>query len=90
MVWINDQPIGTQLRINVPALKSWKRADGNVSFIKNELIKLDTAKQYLEAVANVRTPDQISREFQNKEHSQNFHYRSNLVGSEVGENQEIL
>jgi hypothetical protein len=62
MGWINDPPIGTQLRINVPALKSWKRTDGNVSFITNELIKLVSAKQYLAAVANVRTLYQISRE----------------------------
>jgi hypothetical protein len=62
MGWINDPPIGTQLRINVPALKSWKRADGDVSFITNELIKLDTANQYLAAVANVRILNQISRE----------------------------
>jgi hypothetical protein len=61
MGWINGLPIGTQLRINVPALMSRKCADGNVSFITNELIKLDTAKQYLAAVANVRTLDQISR-----------------------------
>jgi hypothetical protein len=46
----------------VPALKSWKFADGNVSFMTNELIKLDTAKQYLAAVAKVRAIDQISRE----------------------------
>jgi hypothetical protein len=59
MGWINDPPIGTQLRINVPALKSWKRADGNASFITNELIKLDTANQYLAAVTSVRTLDQI-------------------------------
>jgi hypothetical protein len=64
MGWINDPPIGTQQRINVPALKSWKRADGNVSFITNEIIKLDTAKQYLAAVSNVRTFDHISRELQ--------------------------
>jgi hypothetical protein len=46
----------------VPALKSWKRADGNVSFITNELIKPDTSKQYLAAVENIRALDQISRE----------------------------
>jgi hypothetical protein len=46
----------------VPALKSWKRADGNLSFITNEILKLDTAKQYLAAVANVRALDRISRE----------------------------
>jgi hypothetical protein len=40
MSWINDPPIGTQLRINVPALKIWKREDRNVSFIMNELIKI--------------------------------------------------
>jgi hypothetical protein len=39
-----------------------ERADGDVSFLTNELIKLDSAKQYLAAVANVRTLDQISRE----------------------------
>jgi hypothetical protein len=37
MGWINDPPIVIQLRINVTALKSWKRVDGNVSFITNEL-----------------------------------------------------
>jgi hypothetical protein len=62
MGWINDPPVGTHLRINVPALKSWKCADGNLSFITNALIKLDTSKQYLAAVANVRALDQISRE----------------------------
>jgi hypothetical protein len=61
MGWINDPPIGTQLRINVPALKSWKRADINVSFITNKIIKLDTAEKYLTPVSNVRTLDQISR-----------------------------
>jgi hypothetical protein len=44
MGWINDSPIGTQLRVNVPALKSWKHADGNLSFIMNELIQLDSTK----------------------------------------------
>jgi hypothetical protein len=62
MGWINDPSIVTQLRINVHAIKSWKRTDGNVSFITNTLIKLDSAKQYLAAVANARTLDQISRE----------------------------
>jgi hypothetical protein len=61
MGWTSYPPIGTQLRINVPALKSWKRADGNVFFITNELIKLDSAKQYLAAIANVRTLGHISR-----------------------------
>jgi hypothetical protein len=62
MGWINDPPIVIQLRINVPALKIWRRANGNVSFITNELITLDSAKQYIAAVANVRTLDHISRE----------------------------
>jgi hypothetical protein len=64
MGWINDPPIGAQLRINVPALKIWKRADGNESFIMNELIKLYSANQYLAAIANVRNLDQICRELQ--------------------------
>jgi hypothetical protein len=62
MGWINDPPVATHLRIKLPALKCWKRADGNVSFITNELIKLDTSKQYLTAVFKVRAIYQISRE----------------------------
>jgi hypothetical protein len=47
MGWTNETPTGTYLHMNVPALKSWRRADGNVSFIKNELIQFDSVKQYL-------------------------------------------
>jgi hypothetical protein len=60
--WTNEPPTGTYLRLNVPALKSWRRDDGNVSFITNELLQFDSAKQYLAAVANVRTLDMISGE----------------------------
>jgi hypothetical protein len=62
MGWINAPPDATHLQLNVAALKSWKRTDVNISFITNELIKLDIAKHYIAAVANVRALDQISRE----------------------------
>jgi hypothetical protein len=62
MGWTNEPTTGTYLRLNVPALKSWRREDGNVSFITNELIQFDSSKQYLAAVANVRTLDVISGE----------------------------
>jgi hypothetical protein len=60
--WTNLPPTGKNLRMNLPALKSWRRDDGNVSFITNELILFDSNKQYLAAVANVRILDQISGE----------------------------
>jgi uncharacterized protein (UPF0333 family) len=62
MGWTNEPPTGTYLRLNVPALKSWRREDGNVSFITNELLQFDSAKQYLAAVANARTLEVISGE----------------------------
>jgi hypothetical protein len=62
MGWTNESPTVTYLRLNVPALKSWRHDDGNVPFITNELIQYDSAKQYLAAVANVRTLDVISGE----------------------------
>jgi hypothetical protein len=49
--------------MNLSALKTWRRDDGNVSFITNELILFDSNNQYLAAVANVRILDQISGEF---------------------------
>jgi hypothetical protein len=52
--WTNLPPTGKNLRMNLPALESWRRDDVNVSFITNELILFDSNKQYLSAVANVR------------------------------------
>jgi hypothetical protein len=33
--WTNLPPIGESLRMNLPALKTWSRDDGNISFITN-------------------------------------------------------
>jgi hypothetical protein len=60
--WTNLPPTGKNLRMTLPALKSLRRDDGNVSFIANELILFDLNKQYLAAVANVRILKQISGE----------------------------
>jgi hypothetical protein len=60
--WTNVPPTGKSLRMNLPALKTWSREDGNVSFITNELSLLCSNKKHLEAVANVRILDQISGE----------------------------
>jgi hypothetical protein len=49
--------------MSLPAIKSWRRDGGNISFITNELILFDSNKQYLAAVANVRILEQISGEF---------------------------
>jgi hypothetical protein len=58
--WTSSPPTGENLRMNLPALKTWSRDDGNVSFITNELSLFVSNKQYLAAVANVRILDQIS------------------------------
>jgi hypothetical protein len=60
--WKKLPPTGKSLRINFPALKFWRRDDGNVSFITNELILFGSNKQYLAAVANVRILEHISGE----------------------------
>jgi hypothetical protein len=60
--WTNVPPTGKSLRINLPALKTWSREDGNVSFITNELSLFVSKNQYLAAVANVSIIDQISGE----------------------------
>jgi hypothetical protein len=60
--WTNPPPTVKSLRMNLPALKTWSRDDGNVSFITNELSLFGSNKLYLAAVANVRILDQISGE----------------------------
>jgi hypothetical protein len=60
--WTNPPSTGKSLRMNLPALKTWIRDDGNVSFITNELILFGSNKLYRAAVANVRTLDKISEE----------------------------
>jgi hypothetical protein len=60
--WTNPPSTGKSLRMNLPALKTWSRDDGNVSFITNELNLFGSNKLYRAAVANVRTLDQISGE----------------------------
>jgi hypothetical protein len=43
--WTNLPPTGKNLGMNLSALKTWRRDDGNVSFITNELILFDSKKQ---------------------------------------------